>query len=120
MTLRFDPIPVPLHMDESGSVRVSGTRVTLDTIIRSVKAGESPEELAEDFPRVPLADIYAVLSYYARHRAEVDAYLHKREEEAAQLRQVLEARYDKEALRERMRAHRAARETESYAPADRG
>ena len=119
MTLTFDPIPVPLHLDECGSVRVKGSRVTLDTIVRSFKAGESPEELAQDFHRIPLDDIYTIIGYYFQHQAEVDDYLHKREEEAAQLRQVLEARYDKAAIRERLLARWEQLEAERRASADR-
>lgn len=120
MTPTYEPIPVPLHMDDTGTVRVSGTRVTLDIVIHRYQLGDSPEAIAEGFPSLPLADIYAVISYYLQHRAEADAYLRKRGEEAAELRQVLEARYDKKGLRERLQARRAQMEADRHAATDRG
>ena len=120
MTLAFDPIPVPLHMDDTGTVRVSGTRVTLDTVIHRYQLRDSPEEIAQGFPSLPLGDIYAVISYYLQHRAEADAYLRKREAEAGELRRFLESRYDKTVLRERLLARRAQLEADRHAAADRG
>ena len=84
---------IPLHMDEHGLMRVSGTRVTLDSIINYYLQGESPEDLHEGFPTVPLPDIYAVIAYYLTHRDELDAYLKRRETEANRIRQEIEARY---------------------------
>ncbi len=120
MSLTFEPIPVPLHLDETGTIRVSGTRVTLDTIIHSYNAGESPEELAQDFPRVPPADIYAVIAYYHAHEADVDTYLRQRETEASRWREFWESRYDKQAIRERLLARKAKIEAEQHASTDRG
>lgn len=120
MPLSFAPLPVPLHLDDTGTVRVSGTRVTLDVLLGYLKHGESPETLAEDFPSVPLADIYLLMAYYLRHQAEVDAYLEKRRQEAAALRQMLEARYDKQAMRERLRARWQAMQASQHVAPDRG
>src|SRR3712207_5684857 len=104
MELALDPIPVPLYVDESGSVRVSGIRVTLDVLLGCYQQGESPEDIAQDFPTVPLASVYAVIAYYVTHRAEVDEYLQRRRQEAAALRAMIEATYDKQAIRERLLA----------------
>lgn len=82
---------VPLQADEHGAIRVSGTRVLLDTLIGYYRQGESPEDLHEGFPTIPLTDIYAVISYYLAHRDELDAYLKRREEEAERIRQEIEA-----------------------------
>ena len=82
MTLALDPIPVPLHVDESGTVRVSRTRVTLDTIITSLQIGETPERIVRGFPSVPLAAIYAVIAWYLRHHSEFDAHFQKRRRKA--------------------------------------
>jgi uncharacterized protein (DUF433 family) len=87
-----ETVTLPLQLDEHGAIRVSGTRVTLDTLIGFYRQGETPEDLHEGFPTVPLADIYAVISYYLAHRDEVDAYLKRRNEEAGRIRQEWEAR----------------------------
>ncbi len=93
MPLTFAPVPPPLHMDDSGTVRVAGSRVTLDTLIHCYQAGDSPSEIAEDFPTIALADIYAVISYYLHNRAEVDEYLERRAVEAAEIRRKWEESY---------------------------
>lgn len=87
-----ETVALPLKMDEHGAIRVSGTRVTLDTLIAFYRQGETPEDLHEGFPTVPLADIYAVIAYYLAHEAEIDDYLKRREEEAERIRQEWEAR----------------------------
>src|SRR5262249_26833509 len=94
-----------------GNVRVSGTRVTLDTIIGFYQQGFGAEELADDFPTVPLADIHATLSYYFRHKAEVDAYLEEQDRKAAEMRHKWEARFGtQDGLKERLLARLAERE----------
>jgi hypothetical protein len=48
--------------------------------------GASPEEIAEHYEVLQLDDVYAVITYYLRHQAEVDQYLaeQRSESEAAQ------------------------------------
>jgi predicted nuclease of predicted toxin-antitoxin system len=45
----------PLHEDE-GIIRVIGTRVTLESIVAVFDRGGAPEEIAQSFPSVRLAD----------------------------------------------------------------
>jgi len=84
---------VPLQTDEHGAIRVSGTRVTLDTVIARYHQGDDPEAIHEGFDVLPLNDIYAVISYYLAHRDELDIYLKRRAEEAQRLREEWEAKY---------------------------
>ena len=88
-----ETVALPLKMDEHGVIRVSGTRVTLDTVIARHHQGDSPEAIHDGFDVLPLNDIYAVISYYLAHRDELDAYLQHREEEAERIRQDIEANY---------------------------
>jgi uncharacterized protein (DUF433 family) len=83
---------LPLKLDEHGAILVSGTRVTLDTLIDFYHQGESPEDLHEGFPTIPLADMYAVIAYYLANQADVDAYLKRRRQEADRIRQEWETR----------------------------
>jgi uncharacterized protein (DUF433 family) len=83
---------LPLRLDEHGAILASGTRVTLDTLIDFYHQGESPEDLHEGFPTIPLADMYAVIAYYLANRADVDAYLKRRRQEADRIRQEWETR----------------------------
>jgi uncharacterized protein (DUF433 family) len=86
MSLIIQADPVPLAADESGTIRIANTRVTLDTLIEQFRAGATAEALAERFPVLSAADIHAVLAYYLRHRDEVDQYL---AEQARQAEAVL-------------------------------
>lgn len=87
-----EAVALPLKMDEHGAIHISGTRVTLDTLIGFYHQGETPEALHEGFPTVPLADIYAVIAYYLAHQAELDVYLKQRDEAAERIRQEWETR----------------------------
>ncbi len=109
MVLTITALAVPLKEDADGVVRVGGTRVTLDTVIGFFEQGESPEQIAEGFPTLTLADIYAVIGYYLRHRAAVVAYLERRKEEAAAVRREIEAQPGHTEFRERLLARRASR-----------
>jgi uncharacterized protein (DUF433 family) len=109
MALPLSENPVPLREDLDGVVRVGRTRVTLDSVIAAFSTGATAEEIAQSYPTLDLADIYAVIAYYLHHRAEVDAYLADQRRQSAQARREQEARFDPTGLRERLLARRAAR-----------
>jgi len=96
--------PIPLSTDADGTIRVAGTRVTLDTLVDVFSTGASPEEIAQNFPVLDLDDVYAVVTYYLRHRAEVDAYLRERQTQAEATRREIEARSPQTGLRDRLLA----------------
>lgn len=100
-----ETVALPLKMDEHGTIRVSDTRVTLDTVIACYHQGDSPEAIHEGFDVLPLNDIYAVIAYYLAHRDELDAYLKRGQEEAERLRQEWETSYtpEQKAFNERIR-----------------
>lgn len=95
MSLFIQPDPVPLAPDAAGTIRVAGTRVTLDTLVEQFRAGATAEALTERFPILSAADVHAVLAYYLRHRDEVDAY---RAEQARQAEAVLAGLGDRHQL----------------------
>ncbi len=99
--------PPPVHMDKYGVLRVGGTRVTLDLVVFAFQQGSTAEEIAQQYTSLDLADIYGLISYYLRHRAEIDLYLEKREREGEELRRQVEARFDPQGIRERLLARRA-------------
>jgi uncharacterized protein (DUF433 family) len=92
--------PIPLSTDADGVIRIARTRVTLDTVIQTFMTGASPEEIAQDFPILDLADVYAVLTYYLRHRKDVEAYLRERRARGESLRREIETRSPQTGLRE--------------------
>ena len=97
---------VPIHTDADGVVRVARTRVTLDTIVAAFDAGGTAEEIEQQYPSVPLADVYSVITYYLRHQSDVCAYLQKRQQQAATVRQENERRFPPSGVRERLLARR--------------
>jgi len=97
---------VPIHTDAHGVVRVAGTRVTLETIVDAFAAGATAEEIAQQYPTVPLADVYAVIAYFLRHQPEVEAYLKEREALAGGVRREVEERFPSAGIRERLLARR--------------
>lgn len=107
MTVR--DMPVPMQVDANGTARVGSTRVTLDSVVYAYRDGSSAEEIVEQFPTLPLADIHAVIAYYLTHRGDVEEYLRSREVEAEALRRDIEARSDQRGLRERLLARQSSR-----------
>jgi uncharacterized protein (DUF433 family) len=83
--------PVPLRVDDTGAIRVGQSRVTLDVLLQYWRLGMKPEEIAQGLDTVSLADVHGALAYYFRHQTEIDDYLRRREEEAENLRQEIEA-----------------------------
>jgi uncharacterized protein (DUF433 family) len=97
-TLEIQTDTPPLRQDDSGAVRVGGTRVLLELVIRAFEDGATPEAIVQRYPSTTLADIYAVVAYYLRHRALVERYLAERERQAETLRQNIEACHDRRTL----------------------
>ncbi len=55
---------------------ISGTRVSLDSVVLAFLDGLSPETIvAECFPVLTLEQIYGAITYYLSHLDEVDSYL---------------------------------------------
>jgi uncharacterized protein (DUF433 family) len=106
MSLTIDAEPAPLHTDTDGVVRVGGTRVTLDTIVVAFQQGATAEEIAEQYPSVALSDVYAAIAFYLRHRSDVEAYLEEGNRQSDALRRELEAKYDRQEIRNRLLARR--------------
>jgi uncharacterized protein (DUF433 family) len=91
MSVTLAPEAPPLVLDEHGRIRVGGTRVTLDLVVADFKAGRQANEIAETYDVLDLADIHGAIAYYLRHKPEVEEYLTRREAEARELRERIEA-----------------------------
>lgn len=94
--------PVPLREDADGVIRIGGTRVTLDTMLTAYRQGSTPEQIAEDYSSLDIADVYAAIAYYLRHREEVEEYLTRRRRQAEAAREELRERFPSEGVRERL------------------
>ena len=80
----------PLRTDAAGAVRIGNSNVLLEIVIRAFQDGASPETIVQRYPTASLADVYAVVAYYLKHRREVEDYLAEREEKAAEVRERIE------------------------------
>ena len=91
-----ETVSLPLKTDDDGNVRVSGTRVTLHTIIKTYQQGYSPEEIHASFPTVPLHDVYAVIGYYLSNRDVVDKHIREVDAEGERWQAFWESQYTPE------------------------
>ncbi len=100
----FDFLSLPR---ERQAIRIAGTRVGIEFVLRDYLRGASPEELALHFPTLTLEQIHATITYYLARRDVVDAYLRDAEQEhqadaqqaqtqPSELRQSLRGRIDQE------------------------
>jgi hypothetical protein len=85
----------------------------LDVVVREFNNGAEPESIAHGYSTLRLSDVYAVIAYYLRHRKEIDDYLNARREEAARLRQEIEAAQpNRTELRAKLLARKAQMEVD--------
>jgi len=57
------------------TIRISGTRVNIETVLRDYNEGASPEEIVLRYPALSLEQVHATITYYLGHNEPVDAYL---------------------------------------------
>ncbi len=107
--LPLDPERPPLREVEGGAVRIGKTRVSLDVVVEEYEDGMSPEDIVHAYDSLALPDVYGAIAYFLRHRAEVEAYMKRRAEEAAALRAEIEAEQPR-ITREELLARLAAME----------
>ena len=58
--------------------RISGTRVSLDSVVYSWLAGQSAETIAQSFEMLTLEQVYGAIAFYLAHEDEIDRYLEQR------------------------------------------
>lgn len=100
--MTLDSCRIPLEEDASGAIRVEDSRVTLDSIVFAFREGASAEEIVERFSAISLSAVYAAITFYLQNRAEVDAYLNRRQSDAEQIRTQIESRPETKEFRERL------------------
>ena len=76
----------------NSAYRITGTRVSLDSVVYAFLNGVSPESIVDSFPVLTLEQVYGAITYYLAHQAEVDAYLRQGDTEFAALSQTLRER----------------------------
>jgi uncharacterized protein (DUF433 family) len=92
MSIALHADPIPLHVDETGTIRVGQSRVTLDVVLGYWQAGMTADDIARGLDTLTKADVHGALAYYFRHQDEIDEYLRRRDEEAESLRREIESK----------------------------
>jgi uncharacterized protein (DUF433 family) len=70
-----------------GRLRIDGTRLTVNQLVVWYKQGYTPEEIADQYPLLTLAQVYTALAYYHVNREEIEVDLAAEKIEADRLEQ---------------------------------
>ena len=96
----------PLTFGDDGTIRITGSRVTLDSIVHAFQHGATAEQIQDSFPSLTLREIYGAIAYYLEHQEQVDVYLQAQKQAVEETRRAIESRQNSAVLRERIRARR--------------
>jgi uncharacterized protein (DUF433 family) len=114
-------ITAPLTQWEDGTIRISGSRVPIDTVIYHFKLGATAEEIGYKFPSLRLTDIYGAIYYYLANQRGVEEYLRKQEAEGDAVQHRIESdpeyQQSKAEMRERLLARWTEKKTLANPPA---
>jgi len=91
MVVLKETISIPLVVTEQGTIRIKGSRVSLDSIVHHFKLGATAEQIVQSFPSLSLGDVYSSIAYYLTHRQEIETYLEQQEVAADNLQEQLES-----------------------------
>jgi uncharacterized protein (DUF433 family) len=76
-----------ITVDEKGVARIAGSRMkVIDLVMEKAGSKLTPEDLHREFPHLLLAQIYAALTYYHDHQAELDTQIQESIEFADRMR----------------------------------
>ncbi len=76
--------------DRDGNYYVTGTRISLDSIVYGFRRGESPETIRHNFELLRLEEVYGAIAYYLANQSEIDAYLIRQNQKWAEGRRTAE------------------------------
>jgi len=61
--------------ERDGGFYLIGSRVSLESVVRLFLDGASPETIVDEFPTLPLEQVYGAITFYLANRAKIDADL---------------------------------------------
>jgi uncharacterized protein (DUF433 family) len=96
--------------ERDGTYYVTGTRVSLDSLVYAFGRGESPETIRQNFDTLQLDEVYGAIAWYLRHQSEVDSYLIRQREKCEQ------GRRNADPLPEDLRARLGAARSHLHGP----
>ena len=80
----------PYFDEEDGALRIKGTRVGIEPIVAAFQEGESPDQIAQEFPTVTLAQVYGAIAYYLDNKQVVDDDMAESQRELETIRPLSE------------------------------
>jgi len=72
-----DALETSYVKEVDGAYRITGSRVSLDTVVCDFLSGLSPESIADNYDTLSLEQVYGAITYYLAHRTEVDSHLRR-------------------------------------------
>lgn len=60
---------------DSGEIRLKGTRIGIEIVLRDYLEGTSPEEIMLRYPTLSLEQVHAAILYYLHNTEKLDRYL---------------------------------------------
>jgi hypothetical protein len=97
---------------------VGQSHVLLELVVRAFRNGATAEQIVQAYDTLELRDVYAVLAYCLAHEDEIEEYLRQCDDEAEEVRRMIEATQPKDPqLRERLLARQRAKENHRAPPA---
>lgn len=103
---------MPWRLTEDGTIRIADSRVSLDSVVHHYKLGASAEQIAQKFPALDLADVYAAISYYLNHEDAVEEYLRQQEAKGDEVQKEIEHTPQYQEQSAQLRARVLARKSE--------
>jgi uncharacterized protein (DUF433 family) len=71
----------PYIETRNGGLYVTGTGVSLDSVIIGFQEGASPEKIVQSFPTLKLSQVYGVIAYYLENESLINEYISEGERE---------------------------------------
>ncbi len=70
-----------------GKPCIAGTRITVHRIALWYKQGHTPEQIADEYEHLNLAQVYAAITYYHANQSEIEAELAAEDAEVERIEQ---------------------------------
>ncbi len=65
--------------ERDGGYWITGTRISLDSVVYAFRRGAAPETIRRSFPLLTLEEVYGAITFYLAHEQEIDEYLRQSE-----------------------------------------
>lgn len=72
---------------KGGRPHIAGTRITVHRIATWYKQGYTPEQIADEYEHLTLAQVYAALAYYHANQTQIEGELAADDAEVERLEQ---------------------------------